>query len=151
MEIEDRANPSCRQFVLLRHAMLAGSDRPSHWDLMLDLGEKLLTFELRELPPDTLLAPQHEMQVTRLADHRREYLTYEGALSVGADAVDRGSVTQLACGWATCRPSPGNDRRRCHLIADSLSAEIEYRPCGVGEQTQLQIFHWQLRPDGVME
>ncbi len=67
------------------------SDRGDHYDFMLESGPVLTTFQL----PCTLadIAPDEPVPVTRLADHRREYLTYEGPVSRGRGCVrivDRG-------------------------------------------------------------
>ena len=70
-----------KQFVLLHHRL---SDS-HHWDLMLDLGQALATWQLLDDPTgiDTVRARP-------LGDHRRIYLDYEGPVS-----GNRGHVTRL--------------------------------------------------------
>ncbi len=83
------------RFVLLRHECPARFSKPSHWDFMLESDGRLMTWELRELPAAWQVALQLESAdalpltpATRLADHRLEYLDYEGPI-----AGDRGSVS----------------------------------------------------------
>lgn len=77
-------------FVLLLHVL---SDNP-HWDLMLDFGTALATWQLaadpRGLnPPGRLSA----ISARRLPDHRRAYLEYEGPIS-----GNRGQVRRIDAG-----------------------------------------------------
>jgi len=88
------------RFVLLRHECPRGYEKPSHWDFMLEAGEALLTWELRELPDswqdqaDNCDAPgKKQVKATRLADHRLVYLDYEGPLS-----GNRGTVLRVETG-----------------------------------------------------
>ncbi len=75
-------------FVVLRHEMPDDADRSSHWDFMLEHDGVLWTWSLQN-QPDT----DDPQPAERLADHRIEYLDYEGPVS-----GDRGSVTQWASG-----------------------------------------------------
>lgn len=78
-------------FVVLHHT---GIENP-HYDLLVDPApshtpdELLWTWRLSKWPADNAL-------VYRVADHRREYLTYEGTL-----AGDRGEVRRVATGQLT--------------------------------------------------
>ena len=72
------------RFVILRHDMPPGSDRPDHWDLLLPTGELLKTWELLKPPDDP--EPQ---TVAQLADHRPFYLDFEGELSGGRGRVEQ--------------------------------------------------------------
>ena len=88
------------RFVLLRHECPEGFSKPSHWDFMLEAEGVLLTWELCQLPAAWSTALGLETQeypstvpAARLADHRLDYLQYEGPLS-----GDRGSVRRVACG-----------------------------------------------------
>ena len=77
------------RYVVLTH------DHPFlHWDLMLESGERLRTWRLREVPdPETLVRAE------ALADHRLLYLHYEGPVSGGRGQVrrwDSGSYTLTA-------------------------------------------------------
>lgn len=91
-----------RAYVILRHEQLNGT----HWDLMLDLGEALATWQLRSDPSGLAdSAVEAKIPALRIADHRRAYLEYEGPVS-----SDRGHVTRVdsgtyevinhsPCGW----------------------------------------------------
>ena len=75
--------------------MPAESGRASHWDLMLQYGNSLATWEL--LQP---LDASAQVDARRLPDHRLEYLTYEGPISRGRGivrCVDRGNYVRLRC------------------------------------------------------
>ncbi len=143
MEIEDWANPHLRQFVLLKHLMPALAQRPTHWDLMIELGERLLTFEMRELPICLPRGVTQDIEVTRLADHRRAYLDYEGPLTADTSGTGRGSVERVAGGRAQFVAAATSTLIRFQLTADELAAECEVRPCAIGEQTHLTVFTWQ--------
>lgn len=68
------------RFVVLQH------DSPDglHWDFMLETGSMLATWAL-PLPPNV----NHECPAQSLADHRTEYLEYEGPVSDGRGTVVR--------------------------------------------------------------
>jgi hypothetical protein len=82
-----------RLTVLLRHDL---PDASHHYDWLVDIvgteDAPLTTFRLpqplHQLPAGCALAAR------RIADHRRVYLSYEGAI-----AGDRGSVQPIARGW----------------------------------------------------
>ena len=87
------------QFVVLYHQVSPGSDRESHWDLLLEQPQadriQLLTFEVSVPPRDW----GKQTTAKRLNDHRSIYLNYEGPISGG-----RGSVSQILKGdaqWVT--------------------------------------------------
>ncbi|MBD16039.1 MAG: hypothetical protein CMJ72_12905 [Planctomycetaceae bacterium] len=88
------------RFVLLFHNCPEKSPKPSHWDLMFEHQDVLMTWELRELPA-TWQKKQGEGSETvsarRLKDHRLAYLDYEGPVS-----GDRGHVTQCDSGLYEC-------------------------------------------------
>ena len=81
--------------MLLRYAILyhSGVETP-HYDLMFETspGSELATWRSPVWP---LLQPA---VLTRLADHRRDYLTYEGPVS-----NNRGEVKQVSAGVCTIR------------------------------------------------
>ena len=80
------------RFVLLRHECPNDNPRPSHWDLMLEHNGVLWTWALDELLGDVRLSTT----ALRLANHRIDYLDYEGPLSAGRGSVtrvDRGNYT----------------------------------------------------------
>jgi len=62
--------------------------RSSHFDLMLEKDGRLTTFELLQLP-----IPGERFSIRRLAEHRIDYLDYEGPVS-----GDRGHVTRWTAG-----------------------------------------------------
>ncbi len=82
-------SPQSRAWVLLRHTLPDGS---WHYDWMLETrpGGPLTTFRVQHRP-DALETRWFEAH--RIADHRREYLTYEGAV-----AGNRGEVQQVSQG-----------------------------------------------------
>ncbi len=95
------------RFVLLRHHCPPDFEKPSHWDLMLQQGDVLKTWELRRLPaswqaalgkkgvrshlceapsgpfrqmtPDPFF-PSETVSARQLPDHRLAYLDYEGPI-----------------------------------------------------------------------
>lgn len=80
------------RFVLLRHECPDSFHKPSHWDFMLEWGDALRTWDLRELPAGWAKKIGHDVHVSEVAatqqpDHRKAYLDYEGPLT-----GDRGSV-----------------------------------------------------------
>lgn len=82
------------RFVLLRHECPPDFGKPSHWDLMLQWGDVLRTWELRELPAQWASALQTEaadqtVKAVALPDHRLAYLDFEGPLSGNRGAVRR--------------------------------------------------------------
>lgn len=78
------------QFVLLDH-----NYPEPHLDLMLDRGSTLWTWRLVELPKVGQVTT-----ATRLPDHRRVYLEYEGAISGGRGRVIR--LDRGECVWEVC-------------------------------------------------
>ncbi len=85
------------RFVVLEHRFPAGSDRTSHWDLMLESAEDLLTWAC-ENDPFTGRATS----ATALPNHRVAYLDFEGEISRG-----RGTVRQVYAGnylWLDLQP-----------------------------------------------
>jgi hypothetical protein len=76
-----------RRFVILAHS----GHGPLHYDLMLESGAALATWQLA-VPPGEWRegAP---LRARKLPDHRREYLDYEGPVS-----KDRGSVKRVDAG-----------------------------------------------------
>lgn len=101
------------RFVILKH------DHPTlHWDFMLQSGGVLRTWRL-ERPPELGAV----ISATPIADHRIEYLDYEGEVSGG-----RGRVTRWDAGefdWRVDSPRAievllrgGRAAGRVHLIGD---------------------------------
>ncbi|MBL9164720.1 MAG: hypothetical protein JNL18_18470 [Planctomycetaceae bacterium] len=85
------------RFVLLHHDCPPAFGKPSHWDLMLERDGALLTWSFAELPPawgsggvrSSTDAGAQSIDAIRIADHRLEYLDYEGPISGGRGAVRR--------------------------------------------------------------
>ncbi len=72
------------RFVILHHEMPPESTRSNHWDLMLEHGSHLETWELPVAP-----RVGTQLKIVPLANHRVEYLDYEGPLT-----NHRGTVTR---------------------------------------------------------
>jgi hypothetical protein len=99
------------RFVILEH------DHPVlHWDLMLEAGDALKTWRLAAPP-----TAGHTIAAVYLAEHRREYLDYEGPVSRG-----RGSLKRWDRGvYAALEQSHG--RLACKLEGDRVRGTIELR------------------------
>ncbi|MGI9517965.1 MAG: DNA polymerase ligase N-terminal domain-containing protein [Pirellulaceae bacterium] len=80
-------NSDSQAFVVLRHEFPHDTERTDHFDLMLQSGEALETWELSHWPP------VGQQVVRRLPDHRLEYLEYQGPIS-----GNRGRVTRVEQG-----------------------------------------------------
>jgi len=74
------------RFVILHHCV-SGSE---HWDLMLEHGNVLLTWQLAAEPVNMSSLP---LQARRIGDHRKAYLDYQGEIS-----RDRGHVKRVDAG-----------------------------------------------------
>jgi hypothetical protein len=84
------------RFVILRHDPPDGTQRPVHWDFMLESSNRLRTWALQEEP-----RPGATIAAVLLTDHRTAYLDYEGPVS-----RNRGTVTRWDHGtYATLRES----------------------------------------------
>jgi len=113
------------RFVILHHRLATGE----HWDLMLEHGEKLMTWQLERPPTDPADLP---IRARRIGDHRKLYLDYEGPVS-----GNRGEVHQLDSGtveFLDVRPT----RCRVRLLGRLLSGEYVLRALDEG--------HWLLEP-----
>ncbi len=97
---------SSSKTVLLLHTLPDGS---SHFDWLIDwpgadVGDGLLlTFRVAEFLPTLPLAAQ--LSATRLPDHRRLYLSYEGLIS-----QNRGTVQRVAQGLSQVTQLPSSLR-----------------------------------------
>ncbi len=87
------------RFVILRHELPPEQARPSHWDLMFEQGGTLRTWTI-----ESELAPHCDVAAQALADHRLEYLKYQGPVSGG-----RGTVTQWDRGEYTLERDSDNE------------------------------------------
>jgi hypothetical protein len=102
-----RTDSASNRFVVLRHEPGEQSQRPLHWDFMIEVGAALSTWALTSEPAVDLSIP-----VQALADHRLAYLDFEGPIS-----ADRGSVTR----W------DGGTYRIVSQSADRLALELAGR------------------------
>ena len=83
-----------QDFVILRHELFKHDGREDHWDLMLREQDQLLTWAIDQNPLQATVATVATVSTgQRLADHRLEYLDYEGPIS-----NDRGHVKRVARG-----------------------------------------------------
>jgi len=79
------------RFVILHHRL----DDGEHWDLMLEQGDVLLTWQLLR---DPILPANYPIPARRIGDHRKAYLNYEGPLTGGRGtvrSVDSGSLVDI--------------------------------------------------------
>ncbi|MGK7941757.1 MAG: DNA polymerase ligase N-terminal domain-containing protein [Crocosphaera sp.] len=72
-----------KQFVFHHHT---GYGQP-HYDLMLEQGETLATWQLTI--PLSEIPDEQAIMVQKIQDHRLIYLTYEGAISRGRGQIKR--------------------------------------------------------------
>jgi hypothetical protein len=72
------------RFVLLRHEVPEAFSRPSHWDLMFEDGDSLLTWAIEQLP-----VVGQSLAALQLPPHRLVYLDYEGPVSGNRGTVSR--------------------------------------------------------------
>lgn len=72
------------RFVILRHDPEPGSSQRLHWDFMLEEGSSLLTWSLQDEP-----FPNCHISAEQLADHRLEYIDFEGPVSRARGRVSR--------------------------------------------------------------
>ncbi|MBI4718130.1 MAG: hypothetical protein HY763_10025 [Planctomycetes bacterium] len=77
------------RFTILHHRTPDGE----HWDLMLEQGDVLLTWQLPRRPASGADLP---LPARRIADHRKRYLDYEGPIN-----GNRGDVTRIEAGTVT--------------------------------------------------
>jgi hypothetical protein len=75
-----------RKFVILHHKTAGGE----HWDLMLEHGDLLATWQLLREPVDRASLP---IPAKRIGGHRKAYLDYEGPIG-----GDRGHVRRVDAG-----------------------------------------------------
>ena len=76
------------RFVILHHTSIAGE----HWDLMLEHGGVLLTWQL---PQDPGAADCLSLTARRIFDHPLRFLTYEGPLRRAPGQVRRVEAGEL--------------------------------------------------------
>jgi hypothetical protein len=102
------------RFVILEHTW-----NGVHWDLMLEVGGHLRTWAI-----DAPIAPGVDLPARDLADHRLEFLDYEGPVS-----RNRGSVRRFDQGEYELHAwTP--ELVRITLKGDQLVGEVELRRVG---------------------
>ena len=74
------------QFVILHHTTPPDAERPSHWDFMLESEDCLVTWQMAAEPSGPEACP---IACTRIHDHRKHYLDYEGPFIGGRGVVSR--------------------------------------------------------------
>ncbi len=118
------------QFAIHHHAGFGAE----HWDLMLEVGEVLRTFQLASDPTGGV---GETIPAERIADHRKDYLTYEGPVSRG-----RGRVAIVAGGtYETLAESP--DAWTIRLDGEVLSGRFTLARLGPKDAWPEP---WELRP-----
>ena len=90
------------KFVVHHHTSRPGED--DHYDLMIDEGDTLATWRV-SLEGMARLIGGDTAGATKIADHRREYLSYEGPVS-----CDRGMVKIMDSG--ECEMADHSDSAR---------------------------------------
>jgi len=120
------------RFVILHHKLDGGE----HWDLMLEQGDILLTWQLLRDPMDPASYP---IPARRIGDHRKAYLDYEGPLTGNRGTVrrvDGGTVEFEQYTPQFCRFTLSGSRSRgTFLLRQAIQAwtlETTHRPCGTG-------------------
>ncbi|REK21858.1 MAG: hypothetical protein DWQ42_18415 [Planctomycetota bacterium] len=106
------------RFVLLHHETPSGYERPTHFDLMLEVGAVLRTWALAARPDESL-----EQLAEALGDHRLAYLELEGPLS-----GNRGSVRRIDEGTYTVesgRLEADEDRYVVQLLGQEIVGRLE--------------------------
>lgn len=118
------------RYVVLRHDLPAGPRGGVHWDLMLEQGSVLRTWALAEEP-----ATQREIAAEALADHRLEYLEYEGPVS-----GERGNVSRWDRGECECQAESA-DEIVVQLHGEKLNGTARLRR-QAGEPMQWLFSYW---------
>jgi hypothetical protein len=114
------------RFVILHHRQRSGE----HWDLMIEQPDALATWQLADDPTRTE-APR-AITATRIGDHRKAYLTYEGPVS-----QDRGEVRRIEQG--ACELLCADDSTwLLHLQGNHLQGQYALR--------QVQANQWTFTP-----
>ncbi|MBT3890558.1 MAG: hypothetical protein HN617_13550 [Planctomycetaceae bacterium] len=102
--------PRC---VILYHETPDDATADSHLDFMLEANDELLTWRWGEIPQDNQV-----FVVSRLANHRVEYLTLEGTLS-----GNRGTVTRIDHG--TFEPPIENTPQQFSILIQTTKLQGE--------------------------
>lgn len=118
------------RYVILHHCLPDGS---CHWDLCLEQGHTLATWQLAAHPARLASGEIAEITARRIADHRLAYLDYQGPISGG-----RGHVTRVDRG--SCQTdSQRSDRWRVRFRGSVMIGNYEIVSGGDSDQP------WTLR------
>jgi hypothetical protein len=130
------------RFALLHHEMEASAGRFDHWDLMLEHGGVLVTFELDRLPWEPGV-----FETRRLGDHRLAYLDYEGHISGNRGQVirlDRGQYQEVHS-----EDAEHTDRRFLYTLhgarlSATISADqpVSLLPFGLPVELEAIVWDW---------
>lgn len=90
-KLNDQERNPMPRFAILYHDQI---EKP-HWDLMLEHKKHLATWQVASNPQ---IWPSAPLTCTKIFDHRKKYLDYEGPLSAGS-----GEVQQIETGYYTSR------------------------------------------------
>jgi len=112
------------RFVILHHRLSEGE----HWDLMLEQGDVLLTWQLARPPVGPEVLP---ISARRIQDHRKEYLEYEGPIR-----GDRGFVRRFD-GGRLCKLRWSDQSCRAELAGVRLHGTFVLRR--IGEQWEFDL------------
>lgn len=99
------------RFVILLHRLGDGE----HWDLMIERGDVLATWQLARNP---LTPGPWPIPARRIGNHRKAYLQYEGPLT-----QNRGSVTRIESGTAKLTEH-GPTRHNIQFTGAELAGEF---------------------------
>ena len=117
------------RFVVLQHDLPPGSDRPTHWDFMLELDGRLRTWAFESVP-----RAGSAIRAISLPDHRIDYLDYEGPIS-----GDRGEVTRLDAGEFELREAQDGLYKGI-LRGSNMTASFVARRTKSTDEWQFQLF-----------
>ena len=88
-----------QRFVIHKHTQ----EKQTHWDLMIESGDKLKTWRL-ENPPEKLAS--EKTKATPIFDHDKKFLTYQGPVNNG-----KGNVEIVDEGFCSIKSESDNNLR----------------------------------------
>lgn len=121
------------RFVVLSHRTPPNYPRGDHWDFMLEVAGALRTWALAAEPTPGLALPAEA-----LADHRLEYLSFEGPISGGRGQVarwDAGTYETLEESRRLWRVRLSGDKLRGEMRLELVEAQrwlLSFDPSVVG-------------------
>lgn len=124
------------RFVILRHELPDATERSLHWDVMLEAGDILMTWALQQEPEYGVA-----IAATQLANHRREYLNYEGPISGGRGVVNRWDQGEFV--WRRLNA----DECIASLRGEILIGEARFKQSSAGDQRWVVWFAEDLSSD----